>query len=414
MKLDNIQGAFIGGAIGDALGFPHEMLNKYKGMKGFFPWKMVRSNKYITKHIDIKPGTYSDDTQLMLAVARSINEDGFDKKHFVFELKEWLSYELGGGKATKKAARNINYNNDEFLNFYEGYTKAGGNGTVMRILPHIVSSDNYSQILKNSLEDTLITHGSPVAVLGEVYFSSFLYQLFNGEEPIKAHKQAENKAMDFNLVPHVSNNWLKKCKSTNGEPYEKEEERIKKQLQQKSLLLNSFLELSKTDKDYYTAIGATGMYKGSAINSTLAAVYTLIKHFNESFLETISIPCYMGNADTDTVGLLTGIIKGYCEGIKNIPDELLENIQDKKYILKVAKKLNNKEFNNIKTVDKNGKKLNTIKSRLYQLKKKDVIKTKIFGTGVVTENKFVNNTYHVKVHFDCGQSILLTRTKKQP
>ncbi|MEA2067379.1 MAG: ADP-ribosylglycohydrolase family protein, partial [Thermotogota bacterium] len=308
MKLDNIQGAFIGGAIGDALGFPHEMLNKYKGMTGFFPWRMVRSNKYITKHIDIKPGTYSDDTQMMLAVARSINSNGFDQKRFVFELKEWLSYELGGGKATKKAVRNIKYKNDEFLNFYEGYTKAGGNGTVMRILPHIVSSDNYSQILKNALEDTLITHGSPVAVLGEVYFSSFLYQLFNGEEPIKAHKQAVNQIMDFNLAQHVSNKWLKKWKSVNGEPYEKVEERIKKQLQQKSLLLIRFLELSKTDKDYYTAIGATGMYKGSAINSTLAAVYTLIKHFTETFLKTISIPCCMENADTDTVGLMTGIL----------------------------------------------------------------------------------------------------------
>jgi hypothetical protein len=251
-----------------------------------------------------------------------------------------------------------------------------------------------------------------VAVLGEVYFSSFLYQLFNGEEPIKAHKQAVNRVMNFNLIQHISNNWLKKLKSVNGEPYEKVEERIKKQLQQKSLLLIRFLELNKTDKDYYTAIGATGMYKGSAINSTLAAVYTLIKHFNESFIETINIPCYMENADTDTVGLMTGIIKGYCEGIKNIPDELLENIQDKNYILKVAKKLTNRKFNDIKSEDRSGQKLNTIKSRLYKLKKKDVIKTKIFGTGVVTENRFVNNTYHVKVHFDCGQSILLTRTKK--
>jgi len=59
--------------------------------------------------VALPTGTYSDDTQLRLAVSRCIRSDGgFDAEAFAkIELTVWPSYALGAGKGTKAAAANL-------------------------------------------------------------------------------------------------------------------------------------------------------------------------------------------------------------------------------------------------------------------------------------------------------------------
>ena len=105
-------------AIGDALGWMTEFeksqdaLRKKFGsdyINTFHDWEKNvggRFHGYVDK---LKAGSYSDDTQLLLSVARSIKSDGFvDQQYFAKkELPEWLLYSRGAGRTIKNAARKI-------------------------------------------------------------------------------------------------------------------------------------------------------------------------------------------------------------------------------------------------------------------------------------------------------------------
>ena len=99
--------------------------------------------------VQLPAGTYSDDTQLRLAVSRAIRASGeFDIEAFAkVELPVWLAYSLGGGRGTVAAATNLGRNNVAwFSNFFarnDGpqYVESGGNGAAMRVQPHVWKSD---------------------------------------------------------------------------------------------------------------------------------------------------------------------------------------------------------------------------------------------------------------------------------
>ena len=108
VKEKRTQGSLIASSIGDALGWPNEERSgnqsKLKDSNNrFVSWD--RKNKAPFWHVEtIKAGEYSDDTQLMLAIARSLLTSDwkyhFTKKEYPF----WLNYERGAGRAVLKAA----------------------------------------------------------------------------------------------------------------------------------------------------------------------------------------------------------------------------------------------------------------------------------------------------------------------
>lgn len=124
--------------------------------------------------VEMAAGTYSDDTQLRMAVARCIREPGrFDVEAFSkIELPVFLSYELGAGRGTKSAARALRKRTARwYSNFYDKptvYVDGGGNGAAMRIQPHVwaAPSARPDSYLPAVLRDTVSTHGHPRAILG--------------------------------------------------------------------------------------------------------------------------------------------------------------------------------------------------------------------------------------------------------
>lgn len=147
--LEKFQGALAFSAIGDALGWPTEFGRYPKDVRkrfsknylsDFVEWEKLVGGRYWGYKEKIKEGEYSDDTQLSLSVARCIDENGdFKPKKFAYlELPLWLSYEKGGGRSIKTAARSIIYTKREWIgNFYVRgdifYRNAGANGAAMRV-----------------------------------------------------------------------------------------------------------------------------------------------------------------------------------------------------------------------------------------------------------------------------------------
>jgi ADP-ribosylglycohydrolase len=169
-------------AYGDALGFMSELTDQsgllhrtgQDSVRTTVSWKRKIGGRF-GPFVDMPAGAYSDDTQLRLAVARSIRGDGkFDVETFAnIELPVWLSYALGAGRGTRAAASSLIRDNVNWVtNFYEsdeqGYVSSGGNGAAMRIQPHVWSASNRRRpetYLQDVIRDTIVTHGHPRAIL---------------------------------------------------------------------------------------------------------------------------------------------------------------------------------------------------------------------------------------------------------
>lgn len=168
-------------AWGDAAGFPAELAGDDATLQRRFDgdatvgssWRR-RIGGRMGPTVEMAAGTYSDDTQLRMAVARCIREPGrFDIEAFSkIELPVFLSYELGAGRGTKSAARALCKRAARwYANFYDkptAYVAGGGNGAAMRIQPHVwaAPSARPDSYLPAVLRDTLSTHGHPRALLG--------------------------------------------------------------------------------------------------------------------------------------------------------------------------------------------------------------------------------------------------------
>jgi ADP-ribosylglycohydrolase len=68
-------------------------------------WERREGGRHAPR-VELMPqGVYSDDTQLALAVARSLQRPEWWQHLTRVELPWWSQYELGGGGATRRAAR---------------------------------------------------------------------------------------------------------------------------------------------------------------------------------------------------------------------------------------------------------------------------------------------------------------------
>ncbi|MBX3655579.1 MAG: ADP-ribosylglycohydrolase family protein, partial [Ramlibacter sp.] len=179
-------------AYGDALGFQTELAGPSlvrqrtgsQRVTELVPWRRMIGGKFAGTYIDLPIGTYSDDTQLRLAVCRSIQSAGaFDIEAFAkIELPVWLAYALGGGRGTKAAAtaltgRNTNW----FTNFFKGntadYIAGGGNGAAMRIQPHVWAAGdlrNERAFMVDVVRNSISTHGHLRAIGGAMIHASLL------------------------------------------------------------------------------------------------------------------------------------------------------------------------------------------------------------------------------------------------
>lgn len=178
-------------AWGDALGFITELttslgeVSRRSGgakVENTVPWRRRIGGRF-GPMVELPAGTYSDDTQLRLAVSRSIRANGrFDVETFSkIELPIFLSYEMRTGRGTKAAAyelmkRHVRWSSNFFENDRANYFNSGGNGAAMRIQPHVWSAPGHDprQFTGWVAADAIVTHGHPRGVVGAVIHANAL------------------------------------------------------------------------------------------------------------------------------------------------------------------------------------------------------------------------------------------------
>ncbi len=421
-------------AAGDAIGWISELTDE-SGLKrrinDTYLLKPVSWNRKIGGYsgvtVSLPAGTYSDDTQLRLAVSRSIRSNGeFDTESFAkIELPVWLSYALGAGKATKLAATNLmRKDTNWFSNFYKvngiDYTNSGGNGTAMRIQPHVWSCKNISErkYVASVIKDSLVTHGHVLAMCGALLHADTLqYALINGKPagPTEINSFIDNFASIPEVIHEIyelNNFWLPNWEIISGKKIHEEIERVR--IESKAYLskaLNAAKEYSDLTEKYKSAIDALecnkDSRKGTATNTAIASALLCYFYKNSTPYEAIISCVNLLGTDTDSIGSMAGAILG-C--YSSLPEWA---IQDNKYIISEASRLND-IAEGIPTTNFDYPNINKWQSP--QTQSDTLVKNKdgmyhIIGLGKVTLSKsggWKNKSYEWQwMQLEYGQTILV-------
>ena len=322
-------------------------------VKDFVEWTKHVGGKWWGYPDQIRRGDYSDDTQLSLAVARSVDQRGrFSPEKFgYFELPLWLHYERGGGRAVKAAARtvastNLQWFNIAYKNENVNYHEAGGNGAAMRNLPIALASLNdENRLILDSFRNSIITHGHPRAIVGAILFALVLRYVFtgNGPKPLSLLKYLKLKlgaTLELARSDRIVGRWITDYDDHDPRPSQAFPARFLDTIRETFSNLEKIPEyLTEPMKDYYEVVGALDeKTRGSGISTVCAAIYDFLK-FNEDPETAILSTVNMIGSDTDTIASFVGALMGAQYGLKAIPSHLENHVQDREYILKTADQL---------------------------------------------------------------------------
>nr|QBK91769.1 MAG: ADP-ribosylglycohydrolase [Pithovirus LCPAC304] len=203
----NVLAMFYGGALGDALGVPFEFrhsrpLSDYHGKLEYRPMMKSRQG---TRYGVV--GSVSDDTDMSIALARSIIQNGgvYSRSKAILQYIEWAnSKPMGMGHNTRKLFTTIKFKAKSAINTYEAhYAKrfnpalkdgiskkdAQSNGSLMRCAALALSpGTNY----KNVVDDVNLTNPNVINRECGVIYVKILRELLFGElgvDPLETAKQ---------------------------------------------------------------------------------------------------------------------------------------------------------------------------------------------------------------------------------
>jgi len=348
---NHFQAALSLSALGDALGWPQEFKRYSSGaqLRQFVSWKKNSGGKYWAYQDPIRAGEYSDDTQLMLAIARSILPDRtFWPEYFAYlELPLWLHYERGGGRATKQAARNLLkyktlWSQNIFGSDKTNYDSAGGNGAAMRTLPiSLARANDLEALLKDTLSQALITHGHPRGIVGTLVLACAHYQII---QDAQLHYKTFGQFVKHTLGSFFNErlNWSEELLGWWQARSMHYLEMCLDTLEETLAMLRLVPEyLSQPPENYFQKIGCFSSETKGSGTATVAGALFLYFQFRSQPEEAIFAAANLVGSDTDTIASMVGGLAGLQLGEQLTPElqTLSVQIQDYKYLSNLGKYL---------------------------------------------------------------------------
>ena len=346
-----ILGSLVASACADSLGWPTEFMRSPSAipqrfgvdtLTDYVAWRKEVGGRFNTYIDYIGRGEYSDDTQLMLAVARSLQADGtVDQEYFgKAELPRWLDYARGAGRTVLAAARAAQRKRTPwYLNFFrEGkvsYWGSGANGAAMRVAPIALANlQNDDPPLEEVFRNAIITHGHPRAHVGALGYAIALHEI--------ARRKKSNDGPDAFLaaVTERIHSWS---------PDQANSEHVAHWLSAAETEQPNYLESFRRTVDEFAdmlarerndgpreLLSALGCFdrstRGSGTATVAAAIQLFCRHggnVERAVIESVNaVP-----ADTDTIGAFVGSMAGLYGGYDAVPERWTHRLQDLPYMV---------------------------------------------------------------------------------
>jgi ADP-ribosylglycohydrolase/catechol 2,3-dioxygenase-like lactoylglutathione lyase family enzyme len=368
---DRPAGTLLGAAVGDALGWPQENRSRIVGgntarnvepAPRFRDWVRSGGTRFAAYQDPVGAGEYSDDTQLMMAVARAcLRGPDWWSWLATVELPLWPLYQRGGGGAVLRAARAWSKGRPPWAietakdTAAAGrYFDAGGNGVAMRIAPHAIVAaygGNPEEMTRRIVADGLTTHGHPHALIGAVIHGHALFQALSKVGTLEYGELLDRLIdqpawADPSLLMDVAEvGWfdsyraVQKAKQPLPHPARAWDDTARE-------VLTSLTQVRQAlgrgtlvnDHDTLEAIGCfDDRRSGAGTVAAVAAAYVTSRSAARpvgGLLRT----AFLHDADTDTIASMTGSLLGALHGTQWL-GPLGRDVQDGKYILELSEQL---------------------------------------------------------------------------
>lgn len=164
-SLDTIRGMLMGGAVGDALGAPHEFMSQrsvpYTGL-------LTERTKVRTRWqgtFTLALGQITDDTEMTLIIARSLVANrGYNRDYVLKEYMQWAGEMKLLGRNTRELFKGVKTIKGYETRYKKQFSKpmsewTQSNGALMRVSPLALLFDN-----QPVLTDTSLTNPHPVTL----------------------------------------------------------------------------------------------------------------------------------------------------------------------------------------------------------------------------------------------------------
>jgi ADP-ribosylglycohydrolase/catechol 2,3-dioxygenase-like lactoylglutathione lyase family enzyme len=365
---ERVCGAIVSAAVGDALGWPQEARsNIVGGQKArdvpaeprFRSWGRNSGTQYARYQETVEAGEYSDDTQLLLAVARScLTGDRWSTWLTRAELPAWTLYPRGAGRAVMAAARSwvaghapwvTGHNpNQRGADPVAAYFNAGANGVAMRAAPHamISAGDDTATMLTRVVTDGITTHGHPRALVGAAVHALALRHALLRHGVLEYGDLIGMLLDDLSwqkadwLIEALPDNWLRAFEATTSHPVTASWQATVLETRELLQIAQHSLARAALANDEQT-LEALGCYdrtrNGSGTITAVAAAYVATRAAARP-LTGLLRAAFLPKGDTDTLASMAASLLGAIHGTEWL-GPLADTVQDAAYLQFIGRQL---------------------------------------------------------------------------
>ena len=295
--LDRFQGCLVGLAVGDALGGPLEFMGageivaQYGG-----PVRQMVGGGWLR----LRPGEYTDDTQMTLCIAESIVEKGaFDMDDVARRFVAWYdSQPKDIGNITRLALaelkRGVPWQEAGRVAHRRAGGRSAGNGSIMRCAPvALYRWRDYHRLIADSVDSSRVTHWDDLACYGAATLNLIVAELLQGRR-----RDAVGVAIETlsGLAPAVTQ------------------------------------RLAGVERKSLADLKPAGF-----VLDTLEAAVWCWWHAG-SFEEALVTAINLGG-DADTIGAVCGVLAGADFGLAGIPPRWLDTLEGRAHLAYLAEEL---------------------------------------------------------------------------
>ncbi|MFO7906691.1 MAG: ADP-ribosylglycohydrolase family protein [Pirellulaceae bacterium] len=310
-------GCIVGLAVGDALGFPAEFRRRDQiltdlgpdGITDFVAFHDPRFTRPQFAGRGHPPGTYTDDTQMTVAVAESLLESGRDDlDQLMSTLAKWFMYWSRSPKNDRAPGGTCLEGCSNLAAGIEwrkaGVTSSKGCGSAMRVAPIGLYYEDLEQIADLAGCSSLLTHGHDAAIAG-ASAAALLVAL--------AARALSPEAM-----------------------YEEVDQRCSAQSEDFGRVWHRLRELVDQPPERVLVEGALG--EGWVAEEAVASAMYCVWRFPDDFRRAV-LTAVNTDGDSDSIGTITGSILGARLGLTAIPAHWRDNVEDSVRLHELGKRL---------------------------------------------------------------------------
>lgn len=337
---DKCRGSLVGGAIGDALGYPVEFVYSFEEIKAKYGEEGITVYDTSYPWLDEKfdKALFSDDTQMTLYTAEGLLETERSWKPIVATIcnaylawfgrqagkKVRISYDSELSKIDELNQRRAPGNTclSALLSIYNGkdpMNSSKGCGGIMRVAPIGLYGATHGwsleEVAKLAGEAAELTHLHPLSTYSSAVLAVIVQICVSAEGPVDVSRFKSIVGKSLEVVSGVY--------GADAPAMEDFQKLIRKALQLEDNLLRDW------------EIIENGLGGGWVAEKTLAiAVFSVIRHIND--FNACMICAVNHGGDSDSTGAVAGNIIGAIIGYEAIPDKFTKSIQLKELLITTA------------------------------------------------------------------------------